>query len=560
MLRTGYKSIRFCLIFAQLLTLRPLQGFEDRIRESNRAYQQGDWITIATTRFVRYITFGHTFVYCATTGGITRINRFTYKWDFPWTTSNGLPDNDIFLVAFDFNTGYLWAVTQHGISYLEPASQMWYNAFYDEMNMFNQYITSIGIGDDRQNYVVTSDNRWFVSDNTSARFNEIDPLTSDDFIRWYGAKENRSRSLPNFFMDGGYLFDSRQQYIDDLLFRHWQITTWIRDDWNNLWLGTWGLGVGRGDLTTQRLDLLEFGLWDDVVDDIAVDQQSYWIAGVQDHNELSAVTEWRGMTSEPTYFEPHLITGFASDQIASITSDEQFVWFGTRAGLVMFDKHNNRWKTYNIADRLANDYIHKVNVDESFVWVATASGVSKLHTATVYTDSVTIGWVDFPSHRIVNVYDMAHQGNLLWMATEFGVYVYNKESETGGYYIDLDETLLSRQTYAIDVYGDEVWFGSDLGVFGFNAAINEWLDPPAKMYETEAGINRIKATYQAVWVATNQGVLKFDREQQRWVSFTTRDGLADDRVYAIQLDGDFIYFGTSRGLTRFYWNNPFRND
>jgi len=138
--------------------------------------------------------------------------------------------------------------------------------------------------------------------------------------------------------------------------------------------------------------------------------------------------------------------------------------------------------------------------------------------------------------------------------------VYNKESETGGYYIDLDETLLSRQTYAIDVYGDEVWFGSDLGVFGFNAAINEWLDPPAKMYETEAGINRIKATYQAVWVATNQGVLKFDREQQRWVSFTTRDGLADDRVYAIQLDGDFIYFGTSRGLTRFYWNNPFRND
>jgi len=83
---------------------------------------------------------------------------------------------------------------------------------------------------------------------------------------------------------------------------------------------------------------------------------------------------------------------------------------------------------------------------------------------------------------------------------------------------------------------------------------------PVKDHPLNAAVNRILASRQAVWVATNAGVFKYDRAMQRWVQFTVEDGLADDRVYSIQLDGDYIYFGTARGLTKFYWNSPFRND
>ena len=533
---------------------------EHRIRETNRAYRQGDWITYSATRFVRYISIGDPYVYFATTGGITRMNYYSNKWDFPWTTSNGLADNDVYIVAQDLNTGFLWAVTQKGVSYLEPASERWYNSFYDEMGMFNQYITSLGIGDDRQIYVVTSDNRWFVSDNISANFSEMNQPPTDDHIRWYGAKEQRSQSLPDFFMDGGFLFDSRQHYIDDLQFRHWQITTWIRDDWNNLWLGTWGLGAGRGDLVTRRLEMLDFGLWDDTVDAIAQDRDSYWLGGMQEHNEHAGVTEWRGPLLKPLFYEPFLISGFASDQVTSITADARSVWFGTLGGLVRFDKRKNLWKTYTVADRLSNDRVRRVVMDANYLWAATESGVSRILLASVGTDSMKIDPVRFPSHKIVRVYDLAQQDNLLWMATEFGVFVYNKIDGEGGYYNGLEETIVGRPAFAISAWGDEIWFGTDEGVSGFNAVTNEWLEAPAKNFPVEDGVNRILASARAVWVATNDGVLKYDREMQRWVRFTFEDGLADDRVYSIQLDGDYIYFGTARGLTRFYWNSPYRND
>ena len=549
---------RILLLSISLLSIA--FGDDYIIRETNRAYQQGDWVTYGATRFVRYISLGDRYVYFATTGGITRMNFYSYKWDFPWTTSNGLADNDVYLVAYDRNTGFLWAVTKKGVSYLEPASEMWFNTFYNEIGIYNQYVTSLGVGDDRQIYLVASDNQWYVSDNFSANFLPVDPPVNDNHIQWFGGKEERSQFLPAFFMDDGLLFQNRERYIDDLQFRHWQITTWLKDDWNNLWLGTWGLGAGRGDLVTQRLELLHHGLWDETVDAITKDQSGYWIGGMQEHNEPAGVTHWFGDGANVEYIEPFLYPGFASDEITSITADARTVWFGTRGGLVRFDKRKNLWKTYTVMDGLANDHVHQVIMDGVWLWAATESGVSKILLASVGTDSMKIERIRFPGHRIMRVFDLAQQNDLLWMATEFGLFVFDKITGKGGFYNGLEQTLVGRPTYAISAWEDEIWFGTDEGVSGFNAATNEWLESPAKEHSVSSGVNRILAARQAIWVATNEGALKYDRAMQRWVQFTFADGLADNRVYSLQLEGDYIYFGTARGLTRFYWNSPFRND
>jgi len=34
------------------------------------------------------------------------------------------------------------------------------------------------------------------------------------------------------------------------------------------------------------------------------------------------------------------------------------------------------------------------------------------------------------------------------------------------------------------------------------------------------------------------------------------DGLLDNLVQDLVLDGDYIWFGTPEGVTRFFWNNP----
>jgi ligand-binding sensor domain-containing protein len=49
---------------------------------------------------------------------------------------------------------------------------------------------------------------------------------------------------------------------------------------------------------------------------------------------------------------------------------------------------------------------------------------------------------------------------------------------------------------------------------------------------------------EAVWVGTDAGVFKFNRKNQEWRQFTTDDGLIDNRVNAIAVKEDLIWFGT----------------
>lgn len=532
-----------------------------RIRETNRNYEVGDWITWSVTRFVRYISIGDQYVYFATTGGITRYNFYSNQWEYPLTISNGLADNNIYLVARDPNTGFLWCTHPQGISYMEPASRWWFNFFYDEMPGFgfDAQITSIGFGDDRQVYVVTRDNNWYSSDNVSANFRRISQPDSDAHIQWFGARENNDRQLPYFFMSDGYIFDERQRVIDDLHLRNFRITYWVTDPWKNLWLGTWGLGAGHGDLNTYRLDLLEYGLWDETVDAIGVERDAFWLGGVQNHDQPAGITEWRPSGQKPNYYEAYLLNGFDSGQVTAIVPDGDNVWVGTRDGLTRYNRRNGNWRTLTTAHRLANNSISDLLVDDRYIWAATERGVSQISKRTVGTDSLRIKNLMRSSLANVGVYDLDRQKNLIWMATEFGVFVYDTEKDKGGFYKGIVGPS-GTPTFALSVYNDEVWFASEDGIAAFNSLTREWLNPPARYHQIHTGINRMLSARDAVWVATNDGVWKYNRRNQSWVHFTMYDGLPSNNVYSLYLEGDYIWFGSDKGLTRFYWNSPYRTD
>jgi ligand-binding sensor domain-containing protein len=63
-----------------------------------------------------------------------------------------------------------------------------------------------------------------------------------------------------------------------------------------------------------------------------------------------------------------------------------------------------------------------------------------------------------------------------------------------------------------------------------------------------------------LWVGTDEGIARYDRRTGYSRNFSTEDGLIDNRVFDIELDGDCLWFATPGGVTRFYWNNPYRID
>ncbi len=531
---------------------------QPRIYETNRNYEQGDWITYSTTRYVNYVSLGNEYVYFATTGGITRYNFYNNKWEFPWTISNGLADNEVYLVAKDFNTGYLWTITRSGISYLEPTSRRWHNVFYDEIGMDGEVVRSFGFGDDQRVYIKTSDGDWYFSDNHYADFQATSAPSSQNHIQWYGKRQERSTQLPHFFMEGGYLFDNNRKVIDDTMLRNFAITTWVKDDWSNMWLGTWGLGAARGDMNMLRLHLLKYGLWNKTVDAIAPDGEALWIGGMQDRREPAGVTQWFGPQENPNYYEPHLITGFDNDRITSIVADDRFVFFGTRGGLTYFDKQENIWKTLRNVHNMSDERITDVILDDQSAWAATLGGVSRVDKQSLLSDSLIVERVLPRRLMVTAVHDLDMQDNIIWMGTELGLYRYDKRKKQGKFIVDVD--FVSRPVYAVSVWKNEVWFGTDEGVGSMDINTRELLSVPSRLHRVDAAINRMLATKQAVWVATNNGVLKYDRFGNRWRRYTVVDGLSDNLVYALYQEGDYMWFGTANGLTRFYWNAPYRTD
>ena len=73
-------------------------------------------------------------------------------------------------------------------------------------------------------------------------------------------------------------------------------------------------------------------------------------------------------------------------------------------------------------------------------------------------------------------------------------------------------------------------------------------------------IRDIESTNNAVWFATNRGLLKFDRDSNYWRLFTKNDGLLNNNIYHIDHEEDFLWLSTEDGVTIFQYNRRDRID
>lgn len=542
--------------------LSPGTMASNRVYRTNTDYTVGDWISHTVTRFVNAAAQEQQFVYFATTGGIIRYDYWTKKWEFPWTSSNGLAENYILFVGHDPQTNILWCVTRISVSYLEPATQYWNNIYFDEMGLaFDESVQSLGIDPDEV-WLSTSRARILSTDKFSIRFrfrfDQSQSQSDESDIVWYGVKSRQSKNLPHFFMSDGYLFNS-EGYIDDLRLRVWPITCNLFDKWNNAWIGTWGLGTLQGNLATLRLELEPQGLFDPDVTTIARDKDGLWIGGLSTSDTESGITHCDRDFRSVMFYEPKYITGFNSGDVNEIAVDGDQVWIATQHGLSHYNKARNIWHTYFEVDHLTSNVIYDVAISDASIWAATGSGISRIEKATIGSDSIKVEWIGWNDLKHSEVYDVHIQDHLVWFGCEWGLYVYNTSQKKGGFFSGPDGAISARVT-AVSAYGDEVWFGTKDQVEAFNIKLNAWLPSPARRYQTQQPVHCILATEAAVWVGTDDGVLKYNRKRGYWRLFTTQDGLLDNKVYAIMLDGDYIWFGTAQGVTRFYWNDPNRID
>lgn len=534
-----------------------------RQRETNPNYDQGDWISYSNARNTTSIAVGDRYVYFGTLGsGVARYHQFENRWHFPWTTSNGLADNQVWTVAFDFDTGYLWCATHTAISYYQATAERWTNLFKDEFGLpVADEIESIGISKD---FIVfaTQGGRLFEVNKFGGAVLNADNRTNDyirsDQVKWFGRQAEQRRQFPHFFMNNGYLFDPTG-IVEDFRFNRARIVASVEDNWGNLWVATNGLGAGKGDVRSLRLEMLDFGLKNPAVHAMTIHQDHLWTGGSLTFEDDRGITSWDLGREVWSYFEQRDVSEIRSDDIYAITPDGDNLWFSTGHGLTRYSVRERTWKTFDSFDGLSDNLIFDTVVDDSSIWVATSNGIDRILKRNLSKkDSLNVEQIG-ADLTTVRVYDLEFMENLLWAGTSLGVYVYDVTKLEGGYSSEI-EGPLNRAVRSISRYKDELWFGSSDGIDVYDVKKKAWLGVPEGGFFSNQPINKVVASEKAVWAATDKGVLKFDRRSRTWRRFTVEDGLIANRVNTVLLDGDYVWFGTDRGLTQFYWNDPSRID
>jgi ligand-binding sensor domain-containing protein/AraC-like DNA-binding protein len=124
----------------------------------------------------------------------------------------------------------------------------------------------------------------------------------------------------------------------------------------------------------------------------------------------------------------------------------------------------------------------------------------------------------------------------------------------------LDKFLEENDRNKINVrsfktYGDSLWIGTAKGLFLMNhkEQITRAITPKNGLPENLIIQNIFIENGTTFWLGTQgQGLIKWNRVKNSFKTFTTKDGLSNNNIYAIYKDKyDFFWLPTDNGLNRF---------
>jgi len=514
-------------------------------------YRPGDWISFPVTRFITAIALDHETVYFGSGEGILRYRYYESRWDAPLTVSDGIEGHAVGALAWDPASGYLWAATDRALNYRVPASDRWHQIL-NAVPLCGE-IRDLGVG--VRHLWIRGTQGLFRMERGDVLIREATPDEAEDDRADWG--DRPYRDTPEnpllLFPEGGMLFFP-EGYLQDTRLRKYPLSRILPDDFSNLWIGTRGLGAARAELLTRTLTLIPHGPFMPDVRAMAWDGGGMWIGGVASREREGGITWWDMESGDWVYFEAPFNADLRSHDVAAIAAGDGAVWFGTRQGLSRYDKQKNAWRTWTVGDGLWSDAVTTLALSEKTLWVGTSLGINE-----IALPGLTMRRVREKPLVHRRIHFMEPDGDDVWAGTDEGIYRYMSR-EKRWEYVPGYEGMLVRNVTALSVTDSDIWFGTDDGVAVLDRKTGRWEGYPMDLFFDGDVFNVLLADAENVWAGTNRGVLKFKRAENRWRRFTVADGLLDDAVRWILLEQNHVWFGTARGLTRFYWNAPYRTD
>jgi signal transduction histidine kinase/ligand-binding sensor domain-containing protein len=244
-------------------------------------------------------------------------------------------------------------------------------------------------------------------------------------------------------------------------------------------------------------------------------------------------------------------TTLYNDSVTSITEDQDGgLWVGGFSGLDRWDSDHRRWINYQNdpqdASSLSDNAVRSLFVDATNnVWIGTEGGLDRYDRETdrfVRYDVPVVMWM------------LEDQAGAFWLATKGGLYQLDRESER----ITLVRKGRAWKIYLYEDRAGHIWVGtSGDGLERLDPETGEWsvykydLEEPSSL--GHHSVNAISEDSSGtLWIATGDGLDRFEAQEERFTHFRQSDGLADGWIAGMLPDehGD-LWLSTGRGLSRF---------
>jgi len=448
---------------------------------------------------VRSIAVGYDYVYFGTTNGIIRYHIEDDKWGIPLTGKDGLEGRDILKVQVSSDDEYIWAKTDFGIYEYRGISDYWLPV--DEIPP---------------------------STNTISRHLAPDPL---------------------YFPPEGYNYMS-DGYLIDFEGRRFPVTDVVDDGWGNFWIGIRGLGAAKSRSANYHLELLPYGLRQENVATMFLDDSLLWLCGSPKYAMRPGLTEFDWRENQFDYIDLPAEFVTPNSYIFDLYANGDDIFLATDYGVVVIDKETRTVRDHFYrSSGIPDENVLAVAANGDTVFVGTHYGLGLLKR---YQDTVEARVETYLPSLSVNCLEQTDEA--LWIGTSRGVYRLDYESARLGR-LKTPEVSGSGEVFDIELAGEQIWVASENNLVSIDLETAEVMEYPE--VNGYGGATAVAVADTLVAVAVNQGMLLINtgKKRARYL-YTVNDGLPSHYISDLIFDGDYLWIGSNRGLTRFWYKNP----
>jgi ligand-binding sensor domain-containing protein len=290
-----------------------------------------------------------------------------------FTTSNGLPSNNVLGVAVDTDNNK-WFATQAGVAKYDGSS---WAVFTTADGIIDNYITCIAV-DISNNVWVGTDygvskydgTHWTSYNTTNGLVNNMVNYISGDYDGsvWFGTGSGLSNLRGTVWTN----YTTAQGLANDM------VSFIAVDKAGYKWFGTWLGGLSEFDGTTFKTYTTADSLKDNNVYSIAIDaNRNKWIGFYNGITKLDSLDNWVKNYDSAD--------GLLYNAVKDLDTDTKGnLWVGMYddytqdGGISRFN--GSSWLNFKVADGLVNANVNRIAVDKSnLVWIATGNGVSRFN-------------------------------------------------------------------------------------------------------------------------------------------------------------------------------------